>query len=163
MINRTPSVNGGVKKRLVLTRIFNAPSEIVFRAWTEAAQMKQWWGPHGFTNPVCEMDVRPGGSLHIDMRAPDGAVFPMGGIFRIVERPQRLVFTSTAFEDEEIGSRLENLNTVTFRAVDGRTELRLQADVLQSTPEMDKALDGMEEGWSQSFDKLAAYLAQQQS
>jgi uncharacterized protein YndB with AHSA1/START domain len=161
MIHKTPAVNGGLKKQLVLTRVFNAPSEIVFKAWTEAAHMKQWWGPHGFTNPVCEMDVRPGGSIHIDMTAPDGVVFPMGGTFRIIDRPHRIVFTSTAFEDPDGGSRLENLNTVIFKAIDGKTELHLQADVLKSTPEMDKALDGMEEGWNQSLDKLADYLEQQ--
>jgi uncharacterized protein YndB with AHSA1/START domain len=161
MINKIPSINGGIKKQLVLTRIFDAPSETVFKAWTEAAHMKQWWGPHGFTNPVCEMDVRPGGTIHIDMTAPDGVVFPMGGTFRAIEIPHRLVFTSTAFEDEEGKNRLENLNTVTFTAIDGKTKLHLQADVLKSTPEMDGALDGMEEGWKQSLDKLEAYLEQQ--
>jgi uncharacterized protein YndB with AHSA1/START domain len=161
MINKIPSVNGGLKKQLVLTRVLNAPPEMVFKVWTETSQIRQWWGPHGFTNPVCEMDVRPGGSIHIDMTAPDGVVFPMGGIFHIVEWPHRLVFTSTAFEDEEGSNRLENLNTVTFTAFDGKTKLHLQADVLKSTPEMDSALDGMEEGWRQSLDKLEAYLAQQ--
>jgi uncharacterized protein YndB with AHSA1/START domain len=161
MINKIPSLNGGLKKQLILTRIFNAPSETVFKAWTETSQIKQWWGPHGFTNPVCEMDVRPGGSIHIDMMAPDGVVFPMGGTFRIIESPRRIVFMSTAFEDEEGNNRLENLNTITFTALDGKTKLHLQADVLRSTPEMDSVLDGMEEGWRQSLDKLEAYLAQQ--
>lgn len=161
MIHITPAVNGGLRKQLLLTRIFNIPSDRVFQAWTEPLQIKQWWGPHGFTNPVCEMDVRPGGAIHIDMTAPDGVVFPMGGMFRIIERPCRLVFTSTAFEDKEGNTRLESLNTVTFRTVDGKTELHLQADVLKSTPEMDNAMDGMEEGWKQSLDKLENFLEQQ--
>lgn len=158
MIHITPAVNGGLKKQLILTKIFNISTEKVFQAWTEPLQIKQWWGPHGFTNPVCEMDVRPGGAIHIDMTAPDGVVFPMGGTFRLIDRPYRIVFTSTAFEDEDGNTRLENLNTVTFRTVEGKTELHLQADVLKSTPEMDNALDGMEEGWKQSLDKLETFL-----
>ena len=77
-------------------------------------QLSAWWGPHRFTNPVCEMDLRPGGRIRIDMRAPDGAVFRMGGCFHEINSPERLVFTSTAFEDEEGLIELENLNTVLF-------------------------------------------------
>ena len=58
---------------LVIERIFDAPPNLVFKAWTDPKQVAQWWGPKGFTNPVCEMDVRPGGALRIVMRAPDGA------------------------------------------------------------------------------------------
>src|SRR6266576_3421118 len=66
---------------LVLTRVFDAPRELVFKAWTDTKHMAQWWGPNGFTNPVCELDARAGGAIRIDMRAPDGAVYPMKGVF----------------------------------------------------------------------------------
>ena len=58
--------------------------------------MAQWWGPQGFSNPVCEMDVRPGGALRIVMRAPDGAEYPMSGVFREVIKPERLVLSTVA-------------------------------------------------------------------
>ncbi|HYT14944.1 MAG TPA: SRPBCC domain-containing protein, partial [Burkholderiales bacterium] len=58
------------ERTVVITRVFDAPRELVWRAWTDPRHMAQWWGPQGFTNPVCEMDVRPGGALRIVMRAP---------------------------------------------------------------------------------------------
>ena len=67
------------ERDLVLIRIFDAPRERVWKAWTDPRQVAQWWGPAGFTNPRCEVDVRPGGVLRIDMRGPDGTVYPMAG------------------------------------------------------------------------------------
>ena len=72
---------------MVLTRIFDAPREMVFKAWTDPERLKHWWGPKGFTNPVCEMNPRTGGAILIDMRGPDGRVYPI--IHEIVE-PERL-------------------------------------------------------------------------
>src|ERR1700687_1787215 len=85
---------------LVLTRVFDAPREIVFKAWTDAKQMAQWWGPNGFTNPVCELDVRVGGAMRIHMRAPNGVVYPMKGIFKEIDEPNRLVFVSSALDEK---------------------------------------------------------------
>jgi uncharacterized protein YndB with AHSA1/START domain len=56
------------RQELILTRIFGAPRSLVFRAWTDPHHMARWWGPRGFTNPVCELEVRPGGLMRIDMR-----------------------------------------------------------------------------------------------
>ena len=60
---------------LTVTRVFDAPRELVFTMWTDPEHMAQWWGPQGFTNPVCEMDVRVGGAIRIHMRGPDGDFF----------------------------------------------------------------------------------------
>src|SRR5438034_1059467 len=69
----TAKTNKSAKKlaerKLVITRTFDAPREIVFKMWTDPNHMAQWWGPHGFTNPVCVLDVRPGGAILIDIRA----------------------------------------------------------------------------------------------
>jgi uncharacterized protein YndB with AHSA1/START domain len=92
--------------------------------WTDPHHVAQWWGPHGFTNPVCEMDVRPGGALRIVMRAPDGTDYPMTETFREIAAPERLV-----------------------------------AMVAAAT----RMLDGMEAGWTQSIDRLAAHVAQAKS
>lgn len=148
---------------LSITRIYIAPRELVFKAWTDPEYMKQWWGPHGFTNPVCELDARPGGLIYIDMTAPDGLVFPMGGMFCEIEKPLRLVFTSTVFEDEEGNSQLQNLNTVTFIKEQGKTRMMLQVVIIKSSPEAKRALDGMQEGWNQSLDKLAELLVKTES
>ncbi len=144
------------QKELTLTRVFDAPRELVFKAWTDPKHMAQWWGPKDFTNPVCELDVRPGGAIRIDMRGPDGVVYPMGGVFHEIVKPERLVFTSSAFKDEKGHPQLEVLNTVTFSEQNGKTILTLHAVVVKSAPAVAGALAGMEAGWSQSLDRLAA-------
>lgn len=147
-----------VERDLIITRTINAPRELVFKAWTEPEHMALWWGPQGFTNPVCEMEVRPGGAVRIDMRGPDGTVYPMKGIFHEVVPQKRLVFTSSAFEDERGGPRLVTINTVTFTGMGSKTRITLQAGVVKSTPAVKGALAGMEEGWKQSFDRLDELL-----
>src|ERR1700689_4045546 len=90
----------GAGRELTITRVFDAPRNIVFAAWTDAKQLAQWWGPTGFTNPVCEIDVRPGGAIRIDMRAPDGTIYPMTGVFVEIVPLERIVFTSFALDKE---------------------------------------------------------------
>jgi uncharacterized protein YndB with AHSA1/START domain len=141
--------------KLVLTRVFAAPRALVFKAWTEPKQMARWWGPKGFTNPVCEMDVRPGGAIRIHMRAPDGVEHPMTGFFREVVPPERLVFVCHVLPDEYGNPRLEVVNTVTFAERAGKTTLTVQAMVMRAGPGTETAVGGMEAGWTQSLDRLA--------
>ena len=143
---------------LVITRVFDAPRELVFEMWTDPKHVVHWWGPKGFTNPVCELDVRPGGAILIHMRGPDGVVYPTKGVFHEIVEPERLVFTTSTFEDEAGNPQLEVLNTVTFAELGGKTKLTLQAVVVKLAPAVAAALAGMEEGWSQSLDRLAASL-----
>src|SRR6266576_4505343 len=86
-------------RELVITRTFDTPREIVFKMWTDPKHMAQWWGPHGFTNPVCELDARPGGAIRIHMRGPDGTVYPMTGVYQESVEPERLVCTSAALAE----------------------------------------------------------------
>ncbi len=144
---------------LVITRVFDAPRELVFKAWTDPKRVAQWWGPKGFTNPVCELDVRPGGAIRIDMRGPDGVLYPMKGVFHEIVEPERLVVTTSALEDEEGNPQLEVLTTVTFAEHNGKTKLTLQAVVVKAAPAAAGALSGMELGWRQSLDRLAEHLA----
>ena len=141
------------EKEMTLTRIINAPREIVFKAWTDPEQLEKWWGPKDFTNPVCDVDVHPGGAILIHMKAPDGTVYPMDGEFHEIVEPERIVFTSAALDKN--GKRLfEILNTVTFTEEDGKTKLSLHAAVSNITDEGRPYLDGMNEGWNQSLDRL---------
>jgi len=146
------------ERDLVITRIFDAPRELVFQAWTDPKRLAQWWGPKEFTNPVCELDVRPGGAIRIDMTGPDGFLYPIKGIFHEIVEPERLVFTTGSFEDAAGNPQLEVLNTVTFTEHNGKTKLTLQARVIKSTPEVAVPLAGMEEGWSQSLERLGEHL-----
>jgi uncharacterized protein YndB with AHSA1/START domain len=142
-----------------LTRRVGAPVDVVFRAWTDAKQLAEWWGPKGFTNPVCEADARVGGAIRIHMLAPDGTVYPMTGRFLEIDRPHRLVFATAAI-DGEGKAMFEIVNTVTFTAIAGGTEIALVAQVTSTTPAAPQYLAGMSQGWSQSLDRLGVLLSQ---
>jgi uncharacterized protein YndB with AHSA1/START domain len=146
------------ERELILTRVFNAPCALVFKAWTDPVQLAQWWGPTGFTNPVCELDLKPYGEIRIDMRAPDGTVYPMSGAFREIVEPERLVFTSAAL-DQGGKPMFENLNIITFEEFEsGKTLLTVKASVLWATPDAEKYLAGMSMGWSLTIDRLSDFV-----
>ena len=142
------------------TRTLDAPRDLVWAAWTHPKHVAQWFGPHGFTCPVCEWDARPGGTIRIHMRAPDGSMAPfMKGEFREVVRPERLRYTSWVVEDA--GELLFEVdNVVTFAERAGKTILTVRATVTQASPRALQCLSGMEIGWSQMLDRFAAYIAQ---
>ncbi len=138
---------------VTLTRVFDAPRALVWKAWTDPTMMAQWFGPRGFTNPVCELDVRVGGSLRIVMRGPDGNDYPMKGVFREVLKPERLVFTTIAI-DNDGNHLLEGETTVILAEKNGKTTLTLKTYAAGLVPVAPKMLAGMEAGWTQSIDKL---------
>jgi len=142
----------------VHSRVLTAPRARVFRAWTDAAELALWWGPHGFTNPRCEADARPGGAIRIDMRGPDGKVYPMTGEFHEVTAPSRLVFTS-AVPGPDGTVLLEVHTTVVFdETEDGGTALTIRQRVLRVAPGGEQFLAGMSEGWKQSLERLAGHV-----
>ncbi|HEX4784767.1 MAG TPA: SRPBCC domain-containing protein [Candidatus Sulfotelmatobacter sp.] len=152
-------INAGASSEwdLVMTREFDAPRELAFKAWTDARQVAQWWGPKGFANPVCELDVRVGGAIRIHMRAPNGVVYPMTGVFQEIDEPERLVFVSSALDDQG-KSMFDIRNVVSFVEQHGKTVLTLQARVISATAQAPQYLQGMEMGWAQTLDRLGAYL-----
>ncbi len=159
-VKQEPTATTNPREReIVIERVFDAPRELVYRAWTDPQHLARWWGPKGFTNPVCTADVRAGGAWHIVMRAPDGREHPCGGVYREVAEPTRLVFTNIAL-DKDGNSIIDGLTTVTFAEHEGKTKLTLRT---RGTAIADYAvpyLSGMETGWSQSLEKLATELAQ---
>lgn len=148
------------KANLVLKRIFDAPVALVYKVWTDPYHLAQWWGPHGYTTPVCEVDLRPGGVIRLHMEGADGVRNPSNGVVKDVVENERFAFTTT-WDDDTGMPMIELLNTVTLKAVGDRTEMTLHTEVLKITRELVPQLDGgMEEGWSQSLEKMAAVLAQ---
>jgi uncharacterized protein YndB with AHSA1/START domain len=157
----------------LISRLLDAPRALVFRAWTDPKHMAQWWGPHGFTNPVCEMDVRPGGAYRIVMRGADGTDYPITGVYREIVAPERLVMTLDCSEHPEAWHDLvkpnrrkeernpvgEMLQTVTFEDQGGKTKLtiRTRFNTVAIRDAMVKM--GMTEGWTQSLERLEALLA----
>lgn len=142
---------------VTMLRSFEASPRRVYAAWTEARHVAQWWGPHGFTVPLCEMDVRPGGAFRIHMRGPDGTVHRTKGQYHEVVEPDRLVLTD-GFEDEPKPTG-DMTWTVTFDphgadATDLRIHLRCQ-----SIADRDTILRmGWRDGTAEMLDRLAAYL-----
>lgn len=137
------------KTELVITRDFDAPRSLVFKAWTQPEHMARWWGPRGYTTPACEMDVRPGGVLRLCMRSSEGQDLWVRGEFREVVEPERLVFTAINEVDQ-----VETVITVTFVDHGGRTLLTMHQTF--SRPEVSR---GAREGWTSSFERLEEYLA----
>ena len=147
-----------LKREVTITRIIDAPRTLVYKAWTDPKLMARWFGPRTFTNPVCELDVRPGGALHIVMRAPNGTEHPMIGVFNEVIENERLVFTSTA-RDAKGGALLESVATVTFADQSGKTKLTVHASAVGFVSIAAQMLAGMEAGWTQSLEKLTELAA----
>jgi uncharacterized protein YndB with AHSA1/START domain len=146
------------ERELTITRLFDAPRSLVFAAWTDPKHLAQWWGPQGFTNPVCEFEARAGGSIRIHMRGPHGVVYPMKGEVREIQPPERLVFTSIALDDA--GNHiLEGLTEVTFDDEDGKTRMTLRTRAAAVVADAAAHIAGMEAGWMQSIDRLQALLA----
>jgi len=160
-------------REFTITRVFDAPRELVYRAWTEPKQMGHWWGPHNFTNPVCEMDVRPGGAYRIVMRGPDGVDYPIKGVYREVVRPERLVATvdvsehPAEWQDLVMPNRAKDdpnpagsiLQTVTFEDQKGRTRVTIRMQFESAAIRDAFVKTGMNEGWSESLDRLAGVLS----
>jgi uncharacterized protein YndB with AHSA1/START domain len=140
-----------------IVRVFDAPRALVWKAWTDPNMMAQWFGPKHFTNPVCGLDVQPGGKLRIVMCGPDGADYPCEGVFREVIAPERLVFTNNAV-DKDGKLMLEGLTTVTFVEQSGKTTMTLHTHAVGHVPIAKQMLAGMEAGWTQSIDKLKELL-----
>jgi uncharacterized protein YndB with AHSA1/START domain len=138
--------------------MFDAPRALVFKAWTDPRHLARWWGPKGFTNPVCEVDARVGGAWRVVMRAPDGTDYPCGGVYREIVEPERLVFTNIA-TDKEGNTIIDGLTTVLFAEEGGKTRLTLRTRGAAMVPYAAAYLAVMEAGWTQSLERLAEELA----
>ena len=146
---------------LVITRVFDAPRETVWKAWTDPEHFMRWWGPKGFTVPACKIDFRVGGKYVYCMRSPEGQDCWGTGVYRDIA-PMKRIVCSDCFADEKgnvvpashYGMQgewpLEMLVTVTFEEEDGQTVMTLRHDGIP--PEI---TSDCEEGWSGSFDKLS--------
>ena len=141
--------------QIEVTRVVDAPRELVFDCWTKAEHVTKWMlGPDGWTMPVCEIDLRPGGSWHFVWRKADGCEMEMHGSYQEISPPERLVST-----ERWGGDWPETLNTVEFAELDGQT-LVTATMLYPSKAARDAALGtGIKDGMGMSFDRLDAYLA----
>lgn len=149
-------------KELTLTRIYDAPREKVWEYWTNPELIQKWWGPKGVSNPTCIWEAKPEGEIHIVMLAGEelgslkGQEWPMTGKFVEVQKPERLVFTANAIQDEK--AILEHRTTVSLTEQVGKTHVTVHIQVTMTTPEAEGPLKGMEQGWNEQLDKLGCAL-----
>ena len=156
----------------VISRVLDAPRELVWQAFTEPERMKEWWGPKGFKTVASKMDLRPGGSYHYGLQAPSGAAMWGKFVFREIVPPERMVLINS-FSDEAGGTTrhplhqswpLEMLSIFTFEEQPGgKTKLTIRWSPHNATEEEQKTFDAghdsMRMGWSGSLEQLEAYLA----
>ena len=169
MNERTDTAATAKEGTLVIERGFDAPRELVWKAWTDPEQAKRWWGPKGFTAPAAEIDFQVGGKYLLAMQSPDfneGEPIWSTGVYREIVPYERIVCTD-CFADEtgnvvpatHYGVTrdfpLETLITVTFEDHEGKTKMTLRHEGLPAG----EMLEGAGTGWNESFDKLADSLA----
>lgn len=155
-------------KDVRITRVFDAPRDLVFRAWVDPVHLLRWYAPDGCLLTACSLDVRPGGSYHTCIRTPDGTECWCKGVYQEVVRPERLVFTmhlsdATGAFVEPAQTHLasfpdwprEMTVTVTFEDLSGKTKLTLHQTVQEELARR----TGAYPSWLQMFDRLAGELA----
>jgi uncharacterized protein YndB with AHSA1/START domain len=149
----TLQVTTPTDREIVLTRVFDAPRSLVFDAFTKPELLKRWFGPHGWSLVVCEVDLKVGGTFRFVLRGPDGTDMGMRGVYREIMPPERSVHMES-FDDYPGESQV----TTVLVEQGGRTTLT--ATVLYPSQEVRDAVikSGMEHGAAESYDKLAEYL-----
>ncbi|MEP7164542.1 MAG: SRPBCC family protein [Ferruginibacter sp.] len=152
--NATISSSG---REMSISRLINAPRELVFKVWTEPEHVAQWWGPNGFKNTVHEMNVKAGGVWRLTMHGPDGRDYPNKIVYKEVVKPERLVYQHM---DDDGVEPVSFQVTVTFEEQGNKTLLNMKA-VFASAAELERLVKeyGAKEGMSQNADRLEAYLA----
>jgi uncharacterized protein YndB with AHSA1/START domain len=159
----------------VISRVFDAPRELVFKAWTECDRLKEWWGPKGFTMTSCKLDLRPGGVFHYALRSPGGQEMWGKFEYREVAAPERIVFINS-FSDENGGLTrhpgsatwpLQVMNTLTFTESCGKTTVTLRGGPYDATADERKTFGqshaSMQQGFGGTFDQLDAYLEKEKA
>jgi uncharacterized protein YndB with AHSA1/START domain len=149
------SAMGAGSHEMLMSRVVLAPRELVWKAWTDPAHLVKWWGPRGFSCPRCELDLRVGGKMRVDMQHPDGTVRPMIGEFLEIVPPERLVFTAMPL-DANGKPLFEATNAVAFRQEGPMTRINVRATVEKiHDPIALRFLSGRDQGWSESLYRLA--------
>jgi len=142
-------------REIAITRLLNAPRELVFEVWTSPKHVDKWWGPNGFTNTIYEMDVRPGGVWRYMMHGPDGTDYPNLVTYIEVVKPERLVYMHGDDNDPE-----QFKVTVIFEDLGDQTRLSMTS-LFRTPEELEFVVEkhGASEGLKQNMDRLEAWIA----
>jgi uncharacterized protein YndB with AHSA1/START domain len=168
---RAQSAAAQAGQEFILSRAFDAPRDLVWKAFTESKHLMHWWGPKGFKMVACDVDLRPGGVFHYGMESPDGHKIWGKITYLEIVPPERIVHTMS-FSDENRGVTrhplasswpLETLAVITLTEQDGKTTMTVRWMPHNATDEeratFDSSHDSMRQGWGGTMDQLDAYLA----
>jgi uncharacterized protein YndB with AHSA1/START domain len=161
-MNANPSTPNSEQREFVMDRLFDAPRELVFQVWSDPKHMAQWWGPKGWTLPVCTMDFRPGGIWHYCMQGPGGEEAWGKATYQEIVPPERIVYLD-AFADADgnvIADAPTMVITVTFSNEQGKTRLTSHVQFASAKDLQETLAMGMNEGMIETWDRLEAYLEQ---
>ncbi len=146
-------------------RVYDAPVEKVWQAWTDPQQLKLWWGPNDVTIPECEIDLRVGGRWHIVMEATEGmgeyagTRWPMEGKLTVVEPNSRIAFAAEAWVDgDKEGTIIDQVQEISFAKDNGKTKMNLKITINKIGPKAGMAVEGMKQGFGEQFNKLNKFL-----
>ena len=146
------------QRTIVTTREFAASSEKVFDAWTQAAQLAQWWGPPGFAVSECSVAAREGGAWRLCLRSPSGEDRRVNGVFRSIKEPESLDL-SLDVEVTPGARRWTGFVTMKVAVHNTRTRMTIHAGAAAADEPAEADLQGLEEGWKQTLDRLGSFLA----
>jgi uncharacterized protein YndB with AHSA1/START domain len=157
MAKRNDTIENTADREIVITRLLNAPRELVFEAWTDPKHLINWWGPKGFTNTFKKADIRTGGEWVFIMHGPDGIDYPNRVFFEEIVRPERIVYTHGS---DDINDPAQFRVTATFEKQGAKTNLTMQL-VFQTAAARDQVIRefGAIEGANQTMDRLESLLA----
>lgn len=145
---------------LVITRLFAAPRDLVWQTWTDPQHIMKWWGPKGYSNSSCELELTVGGEFSLSMSAPDGKTYPCKGIYREIKEPERIVYDSIADESNPCGAGLppRSIVTITFTEHGDKTKLVIHTRFESVERRAATLQAGYSIGWGESLERLAAIL-----
>jgi uncharacterized protein YndB with AHSA1/START domain len=148
--NATNNIATKVGERgIVITRIYDAPRDLVFDAWTKQEHLSKWWGPQGFTTTFQEFDMKPGGTWKFIMHGPDGVDYPNTIVFVEVDKPERIVLQFDGFPNF--------VGTATFEDLVGKTKLTYST-IFETAAEFDEVKPYAVPGAEQTMDRLGEHL-----
>ena len=170
MSNSIQIINESTQNEFIISRILNAPLEIVWKAWTETEQLKKWWGPIGFKMIIGKLDFNPKGIFQYGMESPDGKTMWGKFVYREIVEFEKIVFV-VSFSDENCGITrhplselwpLEILSTIIFTELEGKTKLTMHAIPINAKEEeinmFENSFDSMVQGWTGTFQQFEEYL-----
>lgn len=159
-MTQTTTFTQPTEREIIISRVFAASRSLVWQAWTDPRHVMEWWGPTGFENLACELDLRVGGSFRLSMRGPDNNVYPCTGTFSEIVEHERIVYEGIADDGHACGAGLPPRATVTvsFEPHDLGTKLTIHTLLPSAEATAAARAGGYVEGWSGALERLQAAI-----